>query len=139
MDVKRYECWPENPAQGIDGKMFEDRAGKWNKHDDYAALREHAERLAEALQEARAFIAVVECEAGLTTDNLIEKIDKALALPEFICDETGVIEEMCAILNPDEYPSGTEKNAMTAILAIARKGWMKRTALADCNAVKESK
>ncbi len=35
-------------------------------------------RLREALKDARDFIASVECEEGLTTDGLIERVDAAL-------------------------------------------------------------
>jgi hypothetical protein len=36
--VQRYECWPENPAIGVDGKMFPDRCGKWMLFADHKAL-----------------------------------------------------------------------------------------------------
>ena len=44
----------------------------------YAALEKRLEEMDAALREARSFIAVIECEEGLTTENLIAQIDAAL-------------------------------------------------------------
>jgi hypothetical protein len=44
----------------------------------YAALEKRLETMTAALREARSFIVVIECEEGLTTENLIAQIDAAL-------------------------------------------------------------
>lgn len=51
-NAQRYECWPENPGKGVDGKMFPDRCGKWVRFADY-------ERVSQALADAEAQLKVI--------------------------------------------------------------------------------
>ena len=62
---------------GADEELVQDAAAA-HQAQRYAALEKRLEEMDAALREARSFIVVVECEEGLTTENLIAQIDAAL-------------------------------------------------------------
>ena len=61
-----------------EAEIMRQNAAATHQAQRYAALEKRLETMAVALREARSFIVVVECEEGLTTENLIAQIDAAL-------------------------------------------------------------